>query len=594
MSDSIPNISNNVSENPQTSDSKSLAEIRSLLLGLDQSELDNLHERLRNPKVSPEDLSRILPEAIMLRSMQDHQLSEAMVPTVEEAIQASVKKDLTVLSDAIFPVIGPSTRKAISTTLEAMVESLNQTIEHSFSLQSFKWRLEALQTGKSFAEVVLLRTLLYRVEQVFLIHKKTGLLLQHLVAPRVAAQDPDLVSAMLTAIQNFAQDSFSVQNSDVLDTLHFGELAIWIEQGPQSILACVIRGHPPQELKLVFKDALERIYLKHSQALNSFNGDTSPFEASKPYLEACLQARYKRPKGQQTYRYLWLYGGIILLALGGWGFSSIQAHRHWIAYLEKLQSEPGIVVTTAKRGWGTYFISGLRDPLSADPITIMKEAELNSEAVVSEWKPYYSLEPEFVEARVKQLLQPPGTISLSVGKDGILNVQGSAPQQWIIETRKLVRVIPGITQFQENIAVTELSQLEFSKKQIEQQVFQFIQGKTQLIPGQGQTLQKLAQEIKSIFKTAQILEKSIQIHIIGRADAIGDEQQNRILSQARASAIRAALVANGIPTTNFRVVGMGSQQPLRQGTRQQEIALNRSVSFKVILNDSANSTPSYP
>jgi OOP family OmpA-OmpF porin len=65
--------------------------------------------------------------------MQDKLLSEAMVPTVEEFIQISVKKDLTVLSDIIFPVIGPASRKAIATALEAAVQSLNQSIEHSLS-----------------------------------------------------------------------------------------------------------------------------------------------------------------------------------------------------------------------------------------------------------------------------------------------------------------------------------------------------------------------------------------------------------------------------------------------------------------------------
>src|SRR4028118_1516410 len=162
-----------------------LAKLRRLLLGFEQSELDKLHERLNNPNIHAEDVSRVLPEAIILQSLQDKHLGEAMVPTVEEAIQASVKQDLNILADALFPVIGPATRKAISTALQAMSQSFNQAIEHSLSPQSFKWRLEARQTGKSFAEVVLLRTLLYRVEEVFLIHKQTGLVLQHVVADAV-------------------------------------------------------------------------------------------------------------------------------------------------------------------------------------------------------------------------------------------------------------------------------------------------------------------------------------------------------------------------------------------------------------------------
>lgn len=208
-------------DNTQSQALDELTELRSLLFG------SELHERLENAKLRAEDVSRVLPEAIILRSIQqDEQLTKAVVPTVEGAIEASVKQDLNILADALFPVIGPAARKAVSTALKTLSQSLNQTLEHSLSLQSFRWRLEARQTGKSFAEVVLLRTLVYRVEQVLLIHKRTGLVLQHLVAETVAARDADLISAMLTAIQDFVQDSFSVQNGEPLETLQFGELTM--------------------------------------------------------------------------------------------------------------------------------------------------------------------------------------------------------------------------------------------------------------------------------------------------------------------------------------------------------------------------------
>ena len=59
-----------------------MAALCSLILGFEQSELEQLQERLNNPNLNAEDLSRLLPEAIILRSMQDKLLSEAIVPTV--------------------------------------------------------------------------------------------------------------------------------------------------------------------------------------------------------------------------------------------------------------------------------------------------------------------------------------------------------------------------------------------------------------------------------------------------------------------------------------------------------------------------------
>lgn len=138
--------------------------VRHLLLDSEQTKLSELQERWDNPRLHAQSLSRVLPEAIILRSLQDKVLAKALVPTIEEAIRLSVKKDFKVLANALFPVIGPAIRKAIGSALSAMTQSLDQTLTHSLSPESFKWRLEARQTGKSFAEVVLLRTLLYRVE----------------------------------------------------------------------------------------------------------------------------------------------------------------------------------------------------------------------------------------------------------------------------------------------------------------------------------------------------------------------------------------------------------------------------------------------
>jgi OOP family OmpA-OmpF porin len=67
---------------------------------------------LENAELCAENVSRVLPEAIILQSLQqDEQLVQAIVPTVEEAIHASVKKDLNVLADALFPVIGQRLEK---------------------------------------------------------------------------------------------------------------------------------------------------------------------------------------------------------------------------------------------------------------------------------------------------------------------------------------------------------------------------------------------------------------------------------------------------------------------------------------------------
>ncbi|MBF2070507.1 OmpA family protein [Fischerella thermalis] len=578
----LPQNNNRVESNDE------LSELRSLLLGVETAQLSKLYDRLENPQIQAEDLSRLLPEAVILRTMQDKQLAEAMVPTVEQAIQSSVKQDLNVLSEAFFPIIGPASRKAITTVLGEMIQSLNQTLEHSMSPQSFKWRLEARQTGKTFAEVVLLRTLIYRVEQVFLIHKQTGLLLQHILAPQVAAQDPDLVSAMLTAIQDFVKDSFNIEKGEALQSLQFGELSIWIEEGPQAILAGIIRGNAPQELRLVFQKAIENIHLKLHREFHVFTGETKLFTPSRPYLEECLEARYKVPS-QKNYIYAWSFLSAIAIALGMWGFFSLREQLRWNAYLEKLNSQPGIIVIKANKGYGKNFISGMRDPLATDPYLLMNQAKINPQTVISKWEPYLSLEPQIIVKRAAELLQPPKTVSLKADKNRILYATGTAPRQWILEARKTWRFLPGVTQYiDKDIVESELQQLQLYKQQIEQEKILFLEGTTEFVPSEIAKLQNIVLAIKNLSSVAKTVGKDVRFEITGHTNFTGTEQRNMVLSQARASKILAYLNSQGINTSNFTTVGVGSSQPLQTGLTEQIQQVNRRVSFKVFLIDARN------
>ncbi|BDA70888.1 OmpA/MotB domain-containing protein [Calothrix sp. PCC 7716] len=571
----------NSHENYQKSVSE-LEELRSLLLGIETSKLNHIYERIDEIEVKPEDISKALPQAVILRTMQDKQLSEAFVPTIEQAIESSIRKDFNVLSNTIFPIIAPATRRAISSALGEMIQSLNQTLEHSLSPQSFKWRLEARQTGKSFAEIVLLRTLIYRVEQVFLIHKETGLLLQHIVAPQVAMQDPDLVSAMLTAIQDFVKDSFHVQKDEMLRTLQFGELTIWIEEGPFAVLAGIIRGNAPQELRLSFKNSVEKIHLRLDRQLNSFTGETEVFSEAVPYLEDCLEARYQIP-AQKNYSYAYALAGLITLVVGAWGFFTIRDQYRWDAVVENLSAQPGIAITKAEHRNGRYIINGMRDPLAVDPNKILRKYHINGKFVNSKWIPFVSLEPEFVVKRAQQLLKPPKSVSLSFDNEtGTLTATGSAPKKWILETQRTWRFIPGVIQYQENNLVDlSLEKLNTYRKQLEERVLLFENGSTDLLPSETSELPKLATEVKKLLEVADSFGKDVKIQIIGHTSITGGEEQNKQLSQQRASKVQDFLVSQGINKANLKIIGVGSTE----SKNKQDMTRARRISLKIFIEN---------
>jgi len=143
-----------------TPEDAGLDELRRLINGPERVRIDELRERLENPELRIRDVSQILAEAIVRRTSQDDKIARALAPTVEKAIESSIRRNRKVLVDVLFPVMGPAIRKAVASAIQGMIQSFDKTLEYSISLRGLRWRLEALRTRKPFGEVVLLHTLL--------------------------------------------------------------------------------------------------------------------------------------------------------------------------------------------------------------------------------------------------------------------------------------------------------------------------------------------------------------------------------------------------------------------------------------------------
>ena len=559
-----------------------LSALRGLLLGPEQIQLRNLHERLDNPARYAEDVSRILPDALALRSARDNKLTSALMPTVEEAIGISVRKNPHRLVDVIFPVMGPAIRKAIANAFTGMVQSLNQTLEYSVSLKGLKWRLEAFRSGKSFAEVVLSHTLLYRVEQVFLIHREAGLLLQHVGAGVGAVQDVDLVSGMLTAIQDFVHDSFGTGKSDALDSMQVGELTVWIERGSQAVLAAVIRGTAPGELRRLMEDALDAIQVEQRDALSAFAGDTTLFQSSRTHLESCIQMQTEAVTRKRPSPLLLGFASLIVLALGMWALFSIRESRRWSDYLMRLRAEPGVMVVSAEKRGGRYFVTGLLDPLATDPATLLAPSKIDPQDVVARWEPYQASFPEFIVTRAKGLLQPPEGVSLSF-EDGALVARGSSSHEWIIQARRLAPIISGVARLSEEGFVDRdlaRSEIESVKRDIEQCAIFFAVGSAEIASDQRFELNRVLSAIQRAEGLAQYQNAHVRVEVWGHADQSGSRETNDRLIAARAEQVLSALRELGVQQGNVEI---GDS---RASGKSSEYV--RTATFKVRLIDGAS------
>lgn len=532
------------------------AQLRTLLLAPEQTQLDELRERLDNRAVQPRDISQVLPEAFAIRGESDQQLSQVLTPYVENGFVAAVRKSPGAIVDAIAPIMGPAIRQAIARALQSMTEAFNHSLDESLSLRGLQWRLESWRTGRPFAEVVLLHRLRYQVDQVFLIHRDTGLLLHHTASDGVVVKDQQVLSGMLTAIQNYVRDSFGASQDQTLDQFHVGEWTVWIEQGSRAYLAAVIRGTPPARLREEIRDALDRVHAEQADALAAFDGDAAPFTTVHPHLESCLQAHYDPPPPPSALKQ-WIVGGIVLLGLVWWGWTAYQAHARWSQLLMQLKTEPGIVVTNAISTWGGYHLEGLRDPLAKDPSALIREAGIDLSTVTAHWSPFYALEPQLIATRVHSMLQPPSTVQFQVDGHTVV-ATGSASIEWIKETRRLAALVPGITHYRDEgvfpVSIPDLL------ARINRTVVYFSPGSARIELSERPGLNAVATMMRELHRAVSQSGQRVRFELLGSADETGPATLNALLSKQRAEAVQAVLGGEHVSAITTVMLGKGAQR----------------------------------
>lgn len=513
---------------PEETRRRSLAELRRVLLRPDREVVSDLKQRVAQLEVEQgelmaEEVSQLLPEAVRMNTKQAESegLAEALAPTIEQTLLVSVERNPQPIVDAIFPVIGPAIRKSVSEALNKLLTNVNQTIEHSVSWKGLTWRWEAWRTGQSFADVVLRNTLLFRVEQLFLIDRETGLPMQHLTAEAVEAEDGALVSGMLTAIQDFVHDSFELEDEERLQDFSVGELSVWVDHGPEAALAAVIRGTPDPRLREVMHQVTERVHRQFRDALVHFEGDTEDLEEARPVLEQGLLVQREAPSNRPS-PVLWAVLAALLVGLGWWGWEAWQTHQDWTAYRDRLDAAPGVVITETASVGGRWTVRGLRDPMApTDPDSILHRSALDTTQVRAEWQPYRSLEPAVLMRRAREA--------------------------------------------------------------IEQEVVLFQRGDV-LQDGQQVVLDRLATHILDLHQATQAVEQEIELQVRGHHSKEGSRALNKRLAKARATLVQRQLRKRGVPDVVLRPVeAMGTAiNPELAGTDDGKV-FNRGVTLRVQL-----------
>ncbi|MEM7763859.1 MAG: hypothetical protein AAF290_07230 [Pseudomonadota bacterium] len=518
-----------------------LEEIRGLLFGDEQEKLAKLDRRVSIPELRADDVASVLPTALKDSHEAGPQLVRRLKPPVEQCIRTSLRESPQEYADALYPVMGPAIRRSISETFKAYTQQINQSMEQSLSLKYLRWRMEASRAGVPFAQYVLQKTLQYRVEQGYLISRDSGMLIAHVHQDATQLKDNDAVSAMFTAIQDFVKDSFSDNHAGRLQVADMGEYALWAAHGPHAVLVCVIRGVAPNSLHASLSGLLERLHANFEYELSHFMGRTEAEDDIEYELAECLtwQALTEKEASRSWLRkpVFWLIL-VLLAAVFWWGFRGWQNHTAQSSLRAAFAETPGIYLDRIERRDDTYIIYGLRDPLAAEPGSIIAQTGLQTVRWESALQPYRSLDPSIATQRTLAVINPPDSISVDA-KDGRITLSGSAPQRWrqrVVDWQAsgLFDVPVDVSR----VSLVEQSALDALLEQHERFEILF-SGGTDLVD--EQSLDAVAVVLREAVPLAEASSQHVVVTVVGGTDALGTVSDNELLAQARADLVVASL-----------------------------------------------------
>lgn len=597
-----------------------IIQLRQLLLGKDYDDLLRIKSQFENSEKYSAHVADVIAEALTLRAGKDDALTQALNPVIEQSLNNTIQNDPKRLADLLYPIMGPAIRKSINRSLSETLDHFNKVLEQSLSLQALRWRFDAWRTGQNYAQLVMMKSLVYQVEQVFLIHAESGLLIEHLVSETAISKDPDMVSGMLTAIQDFVKDSFDVDHDEQLNHLKLGELTVLIEHGPHAVLALVVRGIVPAELQNQLHETIEAVHSQYGRTCRDFEGDTSQFDGVDVLLKPCLmsQQQTETDNAPKAKRKPWLLYGILL------GVSALTAYWFWHSHQteqaeqraletaqqqeqqllrnaqQRLDAEPGIALIATEQTEAGYHLKGLVDLHARRPDTLIEQATREKLGLSFDFEPYISMDEGVLLERVNATLQKPDvpdSVTFSL-QERTLHVTGKSTEQWHQYLQQTWSLIPGLTGIhteqlerydpallqreQAAIQQREAQQrqqdaLQQAIQQLENQHYLFKKGQTTIDTTQA-NFKKSLTNIRSLLKKAHASQQQVQITLFGHADSSGNVASNRTIARQRAQALYDAFIKNGIPAAVLLAYGShdeGIPATIRQNTR--------SVSYRVQL-----------
>lgn len=549
----------------QEMSSSNMEQVRTLVLGPNNEQITSTVKA--NARTIVKD---VISEAMHDRQQQDGSLSKTIVPMIESAVEQSIENNKSNFITYLYPIVGSLVRKSVTVFFNGFLEKLNSLIEYSLTLKGLKWRIDAWRKGIPFTRYIIKQSFIYRVEQVFFIHRESGLLLNHVVLENNQFNDANLVSAMLTAISDFMTDSFNANAEDNLDTIKTENYTLVIQAGPDALLVAAVTGAVPNDLKKHLQLTLENLHGLYHEDLQQFEGDDSPFVSSESHLRDCLLSEINPsviPKKKKPIFAIAIVAAVSILFCV-WCYQLWQ-ERTFIDDIWNTPRPAGIYLQKVTKDDQGFNVEYFRDPSALNASQWLKDNNISIDQINFQEHAYVSLDSEIIQRKARNVLRHYPGLLITL-KQNQLHLSGSINQHLLLSELADLKNVSGVrTINQEQLVIkaadtskeeSEIAKFALLKQYISHLATQPIDFDVQsnsLNTEAKKNLEQIANKISSISNLSKSLKTPIGIIISGYSDFTGSSEKNKLLSAQRAESVKEYLLSMGVDSSILFAVGVG-------------------------------------
>ncbi|HRD78385.1 MAG TPA: OmpA family protein [Hyphomicrobiaceae bacterium] len=249
--------------------------LKDLLFDRERSELEELSRRIRalHDRVGDDAHLRASVATVIDGALRDaevarhRELADAIAPVVLRTVKTEIASSQDLLVESLYPRLGDLVRRYVVSTFRDFVDDLNRRLESKLPFETWSLKLRSIASGRSMAELALSDTSKFAVEEIYLIRRGSGELLEHWERPGLprSVDDSDhdqRFSGILAAITAFADESFKGDEAD-LRSFNIGNRLLYIRASAAHLLAAKCRATAPPPIQSILDEEFVATLAEH-------------------------------------------------------------------------------------------------------------------------------------------------------------------------------------------------------------------------------------------------------------------------------------------------------------------------------------------